>query len=605
MSHFPHPRDGEPPVPLFVAPFRQEVNSMKMDKKNGFLMNRREFLTVTSAAGLLACQSSTPKKPVLDAGPDADVPDADIPDADIPDAEPDADVPLERPDTTVRKTIRGRLAEAPLFEDLRPLYGLTKEMPGEPWITRDEWNVVGASSGTVTAMASMAYFAQLTDVHMLDEESPARAIHSPIAAASAWRPHDAYSTHMLDAAMRTINEFAAVHPHDFVLFTGDVTDNNLWIELRWFLDVVEGNTIDPDTGIDDSPMAGDPLDPHEPYDAAGLDPRISWYLCIGNHDAWVLGSLGVSVVADPTGSSSTAVVSSPVTPTCFTAPPCPNEYCYSEVPDRCYVPMSASYYSGSYIPPDARRRYVDLDEFKSMVMQSTRQGPLGHGFTMENLNSRTNYYTVDEPVPGIPLSLIALDTTTACTVQNKATGAMDNAQFNWLADRLAFYSGQNRAIIVMSHHPAESIPDRQTELVNLLRQYPHVVLHVVGHGHINRVYPRPPGAGQQAWHGYWEVQTPSTLEWPQQMRFFEIADHGDGTGSVIVTVVNLAIDPETCAEAGRYYSLVDVQEGRADAGLEGNINARNVILRFAWPPELLPVLASMPRRPVESLHFAS
>lgn len=581
-----------------------------MDKKFSFSssleLTRRHFLTATLVGTAAAACNHEKNRNHPDAEPDAgpdveDVADADV--LDIPDADADAEVPLPRPVTTVRETIRGRLEEVPQFEDLRSLFGLTKKGPGEPWIVRDEWGVAAAASGPKNP-SSLAYFAQLTDVHILDEESPARAIHSPIAAASAWRPYDAYSTHMLDAAMRTLNEFAAVHPHDFVVFTGDVTDNHLYIELRWFLDVVEGNGVNPDTGADDDPLPTGPVDPHDSFLAAGLDPRVPWYICVGNHDAWTLGSLGTSsVLASPTGSSATAMLSHSMDPTCFSAVPCPGGYCYSDTPERCHVPMEDDYYTNSSVAPDAQRRYIDLQEFKSMVMGSTRQGPPGHGFTQANLQTGLNYYSVDEPVPGLPVSLIVLDTTTACTVTNKATGAIDSAQMAWISERLDHYASQRRAIVVVSHHQADNIPSQSSQLVALLNACPYVVLHVVGHGHMNRVYPHPPAAGQGPENGYWEVQTPSPLEWPQQMRFFEIVDEGDGTGSIYVTVVNHAIAPGTPAEAGRFYSLVDVQEGRVPDGAEGAPEDRNVILRFAWPAEMKPVLAQLARRPVESLHF--
>ena len=587
----------------------------------GPALTRRHFLAASTAAtALLSCDDPNSSH-TQDAGTDADLdsgPDADLDGAS--DADADAGQPEPRPVTTVRETIRGRLQELAQLEDLRPVFGLTRKMPGEPWVVRDEWQVAAVSSGAAPSLAGLAYFAQLTDVHILDEESPARAIHSPIAAASAWRPYDAYSLHLLDAAMGTLNGFAAVRPHDFVLFTGDVTDNHLFIELRWFLDIVEGNQVDPDTGADDNPMtSGDvefamrtpweirqanfQVDPHDPFTPVGLSPQVPWYLCLGNHDAWVLGSLGVSVVASPTGGSATLFVSHAVTPTCFDEVPCPRGYCYAESPVRCHVPMDDGYYTSSSIPADPARRYIDLEEFKSMVMQSRVHGPSGHGFTMENLNDRTHYFSVDEPVPGLPISMIVLDTTTAYGGTDKSVGAIDGAQLGWIEDRLAHYSLQNRAIIVVSHHPADTVADGGGALAALLGAYPHVVLHVVGHGHINRIYPHPPAAGQSAWHGYWEVQTPSTLEWPQQMRFYEIVDHGDGTGAVYVTCVDLAIPEGSVAEAGRFYTLADIQEGRAPAGLEGAVGDRNAVLRFAWPPELVPVLAAMPRRPVESLHF--
>lgn len=572
---------------------------------SNFNMTRRHFLTISLiSTATVACNDEQHVSTRPDAKTDADIEDFTdtVNDADVL-SDVDSEVPLPRPTTTVRETIRGRLEEVPQFEDLRSLFGLTRKGPGERWIVRDEWGASQAASGTKNP-TSLAYFAQLTDVHILDEESPARAIHSLIAAASAWRPYDAYSTHMLDAAIRTLNSFAAVYPHDFVVFTGDVTDNHLFIEMRWFLDVVEGNEINPDTGADDNPLPTGTVDPHDPFMAAGLDTRVPWYICVGNHDAWTLGSLGSSaILASPTSSSATFSLSHSMDPTCFSEVPCPNGYCYSDVPERCHMPMDDNYYTHSNLAPDAQRRYIDLQEFKTLVISSTRQGPPGHGFTQQNLQTGLNYYSVDEPVPGMPISLIVLDTTTACTSTNKATGAIDAAQMAWLSERLNHYAALHRAIVVVSHHPADTIANQESQLVALLRACPYVVLHVVGHGHINRVYPHPPATGESPENGYWEVQTPSTLEWPQQMRFFEIVDEGDGTGSVYVTVVNFEVEPSSPAEAGRFYSLVDIQEGRVPNGSEGAPEDRNVILRFVWPSEMRSVLDALPRRPVESLHF--
>ena len=138
----------------------------------------------------------------------------------------------------------------------------------------------------------------------------------------------------------------------------------------------------------------------------------------------------------------------------------------------------------------------------------------------------------------------------------------------------------------------------------------------MGHGHRNEIYPRPAPQGLEVWHGYWELQTSGLLDWPQQMRFLEIVDFGDGTGAIYSTMVNLHIPAGDVAEAGRFYALVHVQEGeKSNDGMgvngdaqtcgEGNDGCldRNVILRVAWPPDMLDTLASLPPRPVETLNF--
>ncbi|MBU1220221.1 metallophosphoesterase [Myxococcota bacterium] len=581
-------------------------------------MDRRTFLITTTATASLAvissCDDPTSTSSNNDAGPDIDASDVtDVTDiTDVEDVKDtidasDADGSVEdtRPPTTVKETLVGILEETAQFEDLRDAYGLTKKGPGENWTQRDDIGASAASSGAVVSMSSLAYFAQLTDVHITDEESPARAIHSPFSAESAWRPQEPWTLHMLDSALRTINSFSEVRRHDFVIFSGDVTDNHLGTELRSFLDTVEGGNVNPDTGNDDDPRAAGLNDPHDEFVAAGLAPEIPWYICFGNHDYWALGSVMTSLIADPTSSSATFWLSDAVTPTCFDDPPCPDGYCYSSVPDRCHVPVGEDYYASSSLPADPDRAYLSPEEFVETIMLSSAQGPAGHGFTQENLDSSVYYWYRENAVEGMPVALVALDTTSAnSATTDKSGGEISSEQLAWLDDRLTFLEQQNKVIIVVSHHPLNGISTGQSQLASILHNHPNVVLHVVGHGHLNAVYPHGAPSGMDLWHGYWEIQCPSTVDWPQQMRFLEVVDYGDGTGAVYATVVDMQIPSGDVAEAGRFYALLDVHEGRSVDYRRGNIADRNVIMRFAWPPALIPILAALQKRDVESIHFS-
>ena len=55
------------------------------------------------------------------------------------------------------------------------------------------------------------------------------------------------------------------------------------------------------------------------------------------------------------------------------------------------------------------------------------------------------------------------------------------------------------------------------------------------------------------------------------MRFLEVVDYGDGTGAVYATVIDFIIEPGDIAEAGRFYSLLDVQEGRSIDSRRGSV----------------------------------
>ncbi|MDA3865080.1 MAG: metallophosphoesterase [Deltaproteobacteria bacterium] len=583
-----------------------------------FSLSRRTFLTgAGSAVVLSACEdSSSTLNNNNDAGVDIDgdldvvndiedVQDVtDITDGDL-DADADADggEEIPRPPTTVSEMVVGVLEEVEQLEDLRHQYGKTQKVAGEPYLERDDINASAKSDGSVYNLNSLAYFAQLTDVHIVDEESPARAIHSPFSAASAWRPQEPYSPHLLDAAMKTINSFIPARAHDFVAFTGDITDNHLFTELNTFLNVVEGNLVDPDSGLDDDPLPPGEPDPHDPFQAQGLDSQIDWYSCLGNHDYWALGSVSDSMIANPTSDSATIYLSDYVIPTCFEEPPCIDTWCYSDLPDRCNMPVNDDFYTESYTPPDPNREYVSLNDWMGYFVDSDVQMPAGHGYEQENIDSSFSYWYKENVVPNYPVSLVSLDTTTNNSGVNKADGSIDSAQLSWLDERLTYLEGNNQIIIIMSHHPSDEAGSNSEQLQAVLNSHPNVVLHIVGHGHKNKVYPRPAPEGEDISCGYWELQSPSLLDWPQQMRFLEIVDLGDGTGAVYTTMVDLDIQPGELAEAGRFYGLLYVQEGASYPNGRGAEMDRNTALRFAWPDSLLSVLGNLPQRDVESLHF--
>ncbi len=69
-----------------------------------------------------------------------------------------------------------------------------------------------AQSGRQTRRRSLAYFAQLTDFQLADEESPARVEFADPAASSAWRPQEAFHPFVIDASIKQINRFDDVSP---------------------------------------------------------------------------------------------------------------------------------------------------------------------------------------------------------------------------------------------------------------------------------------------------------------------------------------------------------------------------------------------------------
>ena len=83
----------------------------------------------------------------------------------------------------------------------------------------------------------------------------------------------------------------------------------------------------------------------------------------------------------------------------------------------------------------------------------------------------------------------------------------------------------------------------------LLLRHPNVILYVTGHVHAHRVIPRFKSGGRS---GFWQVTTASHMSYPQQTRLVELMDYGNGTLSIVNTVLDTAapVQPPAAGHAG-------------------------------------------------------
>ena len=125
-----------------------------------------------------------------------------------------------------------------------------------------------AKAGRAERRTSLAYFGQLSDFQLADEESPARVefvdpVGPPVDA--AWRPWEALEPQIDDAMIRQINPFAAAQPGrrtatatarpmDFTIDTGDSADSQQLNETHWVRTLLEGGALDPNSGVDPSQL---------------------------------------------------------------------------------------------------------------------------------------------------------------------------------------------------------------------------------------------------------------------------------------------------------------------------------------------------------------
>jgi len=97
-----------------------------------------------------------------------------------------------------------------------------------------------------------------------------------------------------------------------------------------------------------------------------------------------------------------------------------------------------------------------------------------------------------------------------------------------------------------------------TALLAILHGFPNLMLWMSGHRHVNVVSPQPWNAADpsdQPERNFWEVETASLRDFPQQLRTFEISRNQDNSISIMVTNVDAAVSPGSPAARSRDYAV--------------------------------------------------
>ncbi|WP_116115954.1 TIGR03767 family metallophosphoesterase [Austwickia chelonae] len=452
--------------------------------------------------------------------------------------------------------------------------------PGYPLVVRPQ--LAAPKTGRDDRRRALASFVQITDVHIIDAQSPMRVEFLHSFNGSAFRPHEALGSHGGISLVNRINSLKGGpytgRPFDCVVSTGDNTDNDEEIELSWFLTLLAGGKITPNTGGPqwegvqnfgstlfynvESPLQdqykkkGFPQIPGflsramAPVTSPGL--RTRWYSVFGNHDNSVQGTMPLSwdtLAETYTGTNKILGIRDP----------------------SARAGLERSYRSGRPVPPNAipkeerivqqvtpdpRRRPLLPGEYIAAHLKAavTGAGPVGHGFTAESASTGRAYYSF-RIAPGV--TGISLDSTNPA---GWTEGSLGERQFFWL-ERLLM-SGSSRyhgkdgrpvthrvadeLFFVFSHHTSDTmtnlIPNLSDlerryagmEVLELLHRFPNVLAWVNGHTHNNVITPRPHTDPRRA---FWEVNTASHVDFPQHARLLELVDNADGTLSLFTTLV--------------------------------------------------------------------
>lgn len=465
-------------------------------------------------------------------------------------------------------------------------YGKWHYGPGLPYQKRLDLMPKGYDHTKAVKSSTMLRFFTMTDVHLTDKESPGQAIvFAPFLRAngiSVYSPLMLYTTHILDAAVSTINKIHKQNPFDLGIALGDLANSTQYNELRWFIDIMDGKNINPDSGIKDDPVPGPGNDYQDEFKAEGLDKSIPWYAAIGNHDHFWIGSkpLNERMKKALTGDSilQLGMILDNKDPDVM------NERTFSTGTLDCsklYAPIIGAGITAKMkdiptIPRDPNRRSLSKEEFMNEFSNSTTL-PKGHGFVQNKPENYFNGCYSFEPKSNVPLKIIVIDDT-----QDNAEapvkegiyghGSLNNGRWDWLTAQLKAGQAENKLMIIAGHVPIgvseENSPmdwnpapgyASEKELIAQLQSFPNLILFIAGHRHLNNVTAFPSKDPEHPENSFWEVETKSLREFPEQMRTFDIVLNSDNTISIFTVNVDPDIKAGSQASIGRSYAIASNQ----------------------------------------------
>jgi 3',5'-cyclic AMP phosphodiesterase CpdA len=435
--------------------------------------------------------------------------------------------------------------------------GTLERGPGEP--LRDR-TALGPRATPGRVLASVGI---VTDVHVRDEESPARPsfldrLGPPFS--STFRPQEALTTQVLTAAVKALD---AAHP-TAVVDNGDLIDNAQGNEMAWAKRVLDGGVVRPDSGAPGYDGVQAATDPDPAYYRPDVDPPrhpgllakaqrafrspgagAPWYPVAGNHDLLVAGELARTPRTNAVATGDRVLVQ-------------PDRSLQVGRTEQQLNAQTIDRLLGRGLPGTTRRVAPDPRRRELTPAQAVEQLRPGTG-------SRLDYaFDAGPRVRGIVLD----------TVQRAkgSGGVVTPREVAFLRDELR--RAGDRWVLVFTHQPLSGL-EGGAPLRALIGQDPRVLAALSGDTHRNRIVAERTPAGS-----YWQITTSALADFPQQARMLRVRETPGG-GAVLETwMVDTAPDP--LADTARALAYLDAQGGRPDHDAGRRID-RNVRLYRAAP----------------------
>jgi metallophosphoesterase (TIGR03768 family) len=511
-------------------------------------------------------------------------------------------------------------------------YGVYSFGPGLPVERRFDLMPEDYRATDISRLSCFTSFFTISDIHLTDKQAGNQLIAiqqldpefgAPMT--SIYSPTMLTTTQVLDAAVQTVNALHTTHAFDFGLSLGDTCNSTQYNETRWYVDVLDGKVIYPNTSGDASQ---DVVSYQQPFKAAGLSSDIPWYQVNGNHDLFMIGS--VAVDSDPTlrlresytsnqiwaiGNVLQPIKGLPYFPCLFdttSALKSPDIYMgtingASKFGEIIGAGLVHTFDTPPLNSPNPDRRSLTKKEWITELFNTTSL-PKGHGYQLVDPE-----YTRQEPdfscysfLPkeNIPLRVMVLDNVQDPNDQSHdihGHGYLSATRVKWLRAELVQAKMRNELIIIASHVPLavapigsemewwESTKDPNATLHNAItlstliseiQANGNVLCLLAGHRHVNAIkaFKAPPGAPPE--YGFWQIETSSLHDFPQQFRTLQVYLNSDYTISMVTVNVDPAVKDGTPAESARRMAIAAQQIIQNDL----RPNAANVERAFGTIP---------------------